>query len=90
MTTLIVVGNSQGEVRRCDAHCYNAREPECVCICGGRNHGVGFQQAIQNTAELAEQWFDQADPSGELKERMRLMSANVIQFPPQQPLLDIA
>lgn len=40
MTAILVVGNSDGE-RRCDAHCHEAREPECTCICGGRYHGAG-------------------------------------------------
>lgn len=27
--------------RRCDPRCQNARGPQCVCSCGGRNHGIG-------------------------------------------------
>lgn len=38
---------------RCDAKCYNARHPDCHCICGGKNHGAGLDQAIDNTRELA-------------------------------------
>lgn len=34
MSTLIKSGEF-----RCDAKCYNAKEPKCNCICGGRNHG---------------------------------------------------
>ena len=33
---------------RCDANCHNAHSTPCNCICGGRNHGVGFLQACQN------------------------------------------
>ncbi len=51
MTTLLVVEDSEGQ-RRCDARCYNAREPECDCVCGGRNHGVGLRRALANTAEM--------------------------------------
>lgn len=29
---------------------------QCDCICGGRNHGAGKQQALDNTRELAESW----------------------------------
>lgn len=54
---LMTVGNSEGE-RRCDARCYNAKEPGCECVCGGKNHGAGLKQAKQNTAELAESWLD--------------------------------
>jgi len=57
MTTLIAVYNSDGCVGRCDAKCYNATNPECDCICGGKNHGAGKQQAIENTRELAENWL---------------------------------
>ena len=58
MTTLITAGNSEGS-RRCDARCYNAKGPKCDCICGGRNHGAGLQQAGENTREMAEEWLSQ-------------------------------
>lgn len=47
--TLIYVGNSDGCIGRCDAHCYEAKEPHCQCICGGRNHGEGKEKAIENS-----------------------------------------
>ena len=50
MTTLISYGNSEG-TRRCDARCYSASAPDCDCICGGMNHGKGFDAAAQNTAD---------------------------------------
>jgi hypothetical protein len=65
MTTLISVWNSEGCVGRCDAKCYDAAEPECDCICGGRNHGAGKQQALDNTRELAESWLDRARANGQ-------------------------
>jgi hypothetical protein len=46
--TLLYVGNSEGCVGRCDAKCYEAQHPECDCICGGKNHGVGLQVAREN------------------------------------------
>jgi hypothetical protein len=52
MTTLIAVYKSDGCVGRCDAKCYDAAGPSCDCICGGRNHGVGRSQAVQNNREL--------------------------------------
>lgn len=58
MSTLIAVYNSDGCVGRCDAKCYNATSPVCDCICGGKNHGAGLQQATENTRELADQWLD--------------------------------
>jgi hypothetical protein len=49
---MIAVYNSEGCVGRCDAKCYDATESDCDCICGGRNHGAGLQQALENAAEL--------------------------------------
>ncbi|MEP0805851.1 MAG: hypothetical protein HRF47_10190 [Chloroflexota bacterium] len=54
MTTLIAVYNSDGCVGRCDAKCYEAHEPRCECVCGGRNHGAGLKQAVESTRELAD------------------------------------
>jgi hypothetical protein len=53
---LIEVRNSRGVVGRCDANCYQAKGDTCTCICGGVNHGVGQQQAIKNTLEIAAEW----------------------------------
>ncbi len=55
MTTLIAAYNSDGCVGRCDERCYNAKHPECTCICGGKNHGAGLRKATENTRLLAEQ-----------------------------------
>jgi len=66
--TLIAVYNSDGCVGRCDARCYEAVEPSCDCICGGRNHGAGLQQASDNTHELAEAWIEEYAKKNELGE----------------------
>lgn len=58
MTTLISAGNSEGEFGRCDAKCYNATHPDCDCICGGANHGVGFKLAIENTERYVDDWIE--------------------------------
>lgn len=58
MSTLIAAYNSEGCIGRCDAKCYNATDPVCDCICGGRNHGAGLKQAHENTRELAETWIE--------------------------------
>jgi hypothetical protein len=55
MTTVLSYHTSGGEEGRCDARCHNAVSPDCDCICGGANHGVGTQQAIENTRLMAEQ-----------------------------------
>jgi hypothetical protein len=54
MTTLIYVRYGSGETHRCDARCYTAREPDCSCICGGKNHGVGESKAVQNVLQYTE------------------------------------
>ena len=61
MTTPISYQPSGGDQGRCDAKCYDAREDEC----GGRNHGAGKEQAIDNTRELAEGWLKQARANGQ-------------------------
>lgn len=32
--------------RRCDDRCMYAKGPDCVCSCGGANHGRGFAFAL--------------------------------------------
>jgi len=60
MATLISVYGSDGCLEgRCDERCYNAKEPSCHCICGGRNHGVGQTRAMENTQNLFENWIDE-------------------------------
>lgn len=52
MTAVLTVYDGDGTVvGRCDANCHDAHEPECTCICGGRNHGTGTARAIDNTRE---------------------------------------
>jgi len=64
VVTLISWSTSGGSQGRCDAKCYEAREPDCDCVCGGRNHGKGLQRAIENTTRLAEGWIGQARARG--------------------------
>ena len=63
MPDLIKVYDSEGEeVGSCGSSCYEAKEPECKCICGGRNHGIGFQRAMAQTAEIVEACIKEAKP----------------------------
>lgn len=48
MATILTVSNSEGVVGRCDANCYCASDEVCTCICGGKNHKVGFLKAMAN------------------------------------------
>jgi hypothetical protein len=58
MATYIAVYDKNGKcIGRCDSHCSEARDPHCVCVCGGRNHGGGKKKAIENTRQLAESWI---------------------------------
>lgn len=55
MATLISEYSSDGKKRRrCDARCYGAKGQKCSCICGGANHGVGLQKALDNTRKMVE------------------------------------
>ena len=64
MTALIAVWTGDGCIGRCDAKCYCAWGPECHCVCQGVNHGVGRQEAIENTRELGEYWLEHARADG--------------------------
>jgi hypothetical protein len=55
MTILIAAYNSSGCIGRCDAKCYNATSPNCDCICGGINHGVGQNKAMENANHLSKE-----------------------------------
>jgi len=59
MTTLMAVSTASGLVGRCDARCYLALHPDCECICGGRNHGKGRRQAMDNSRQLATRWIEE-------------------------------
>lgn len=48
--TLLSVGDKYG-FQSCDVKCYDAQEPACDCVCGGKNHGVGLKQAIAFTLD---------------------------------------
>ena len=49
MTTLMTFKTKENKKGKCDAKCYDAKHPGCVCCCGGLNHGVGFIKAFENT-----------------------------------------
>lgn len=57
MSCLIYASNGDHCIGKCDANCYNATHPECDCICGGKNHGVGLAKAQDNTRQYAEKWM---------------------------------
>ena len=62
MPDLISVYDSAGEcIGKCGASCYQAKHPECKCICGGENHGIGFRRAMAQAAEITETIVKRAD-----------------------------
>ncbi len=78
---LIEVRGGSGElIGRCDARCYDAREPHCECVCGGRNHGAGLERAIEQTREQAEQWVQAYAERLGLAECEGLVSRQVYQM----------
>jgi hypothetical protein len=80
MTTLISVHTSDGCVGRCDAKCYEATTPDCDCVCGGRNHGAGKQQAIDNTRDMAETMLQEYAAERNLREWTSQVSEDVYQL----------
>ena len=80
MATLIAVYNSDGCVGRCDARCYEATCPECDCICGGKNHGAGYKQALDNTREYFNEWLDQYTKEKGIKDGVGRLATEVLQL----------
>ena len=55
MASVMSVSAPEGRnTRSCGSQCHNAKHTECSCICGGVNHGVGLNEAIDNTRLLME------------------------------------
>ncbi|MBA7612242.1 hypothetical protein ES703_19478 [subsurface metagenome] len=85
MTTLIIFREKDGRiVSRCDARCYNAKGHRCICVCGGYNHGVGIDEAIENTRHFEEQLKDTPD-AGELAGGKKLVEF----FPRSKPRKEV-
>jgi hypothetical protein len=63
MTTVLIARSRDGKTeRRCDARCHDAKGKKCTCICGGKNHGVGYTTAVDNAfnEDLWDCDFDQS------------------------------
>jgi hypothetical protein len=62
VASLLIVRRGGDIVAHCDAVCYDATQPVCVCkACEGLNHGVGLEQAIVNTRAMVAQWDEPGD-----------------------------
>ena len=67
MPDLITVYDSEGKsIGKCGYSCYAAKKPDCKCICGGKNHGIGFTRAMAQTAEITEAIIKKADEGVEV------------------------
>jgi hypothetical protein len=73
MSTLIASGSSGTFRRACNAKCYNAKRPECDCLCGGINHGVGEPQARKNCRSMGVAWTSQAGRLVSFQRRRRFV-----------------
>ena len=59
MSCLIYACNGRGEcIGKCDSNCYNAKTPDCDCICHGANHGVGLKKARENITKHVDEWME--------------------------------
>lgn len=53
MVTILEAWSKDNQLmHRCDSRCHTAKGKRCKCICGGLNHGVGFDQAFRNLHEI--------------------------------------
>lgn len=68
MPDLIKVYDSDGkEIGKCGYSCYAATKPECNCICGGKNHGIGFKAAMAQAAEITEAIIKKAEDGTDVR-----------------------
>ncbi len=59
MASLLIIRRGRDVIGQCDELCYDAKHPKCVCrACGGTNHGIGYQAAVENTRRLVAAWDD--------------------------------
>ena len=57
MASLLIIRRGVDIVGQCDELCYDAKHPKCVCrACGGTNHGLGYEAAVENTRRLVAKW----------------------------------
>jgi hypothetical protein len=50
---VLSVSTSGHRTRVCNARCYDGKpETKCRCVCGGKNHAVGLEKAIENARKI--------------------------------------
>ena len=67
--TVLRAFNKHRQIGCCNKSCYFGKNIRCLCCCGGRNHGVGFNQAIKNSAEIVREAAEKSNPDdpGEIR-----------------------
>ncbi len=75
MRALITVRSASGKVVKfCGKNCYNAKKEACDCVCGGRLHGKGQEDAVrllrEEFGEIAREWELAHPDAGEVEIEM--------------------
>jgi len=79
----------------CTAECYNATTPHCNCSCGGKNHGVGVEEAARNTIYATARWLENAHATDVQQLEALAHTARALRqvagqaFPDEEPLNDL-
>jgi hypothetical protein len=57
VASLLIIRRGRDVIGQCDELCYDAKHDKCVCrACGGSNHGLGYEAAVENTRRLVAEW----------------------------------
>ena len=64
MTAVLTVRAGGSVAGSCGKSCYDAEHEPCRCVCGGVNHGAGFEAAAANAQAMAEEWIATARADG--------------------------
>lgn len=58
-STLLSLYLGRDIVGRCDVNCWGGDDARCECLCGGMNHGVGLDAAIEQTRRMVDEWIEE-------------------------------
>lgn len=84
VASLLIIRRGVDIVGQCDAICYDAEHPKCVCkACEGRNHGAGLAQAIVNTRAMVAEWDTPGDV--ELSDAVQNLTLFDLPHEPREP-----
>lgn len=68
MSAMITIWTDEKHYTQCNARCYGSasKDERCTCICGGMNHRVGHEQAVENTKLHWKEWLNTFMASNEV------------------------